>query len=101
MLESMMNWRCKYDICNLEKFDNEVDYIITHAAPEETMCIFHPEHPKEKRLNNFLEWVRENVKYKHWYMGHLHRDEDLWRHQTVLWFQVRNLESNEVVGDEE
>lgn len=89
----------KEAVSNLEKCNYEVDYIITHAAPEETMCIFHPNHPEEKPLNNFLEWVRENVKYKHWYMGHLHRDEDLWRHQTILWFQLRNMETNETVEE--
>lgn len=87
----------KEAIDNLAKHGNKCDYIITHAAPEETMCIFHPNHIEEKPLNMFLEWVRENVKYKHWYMGHLHRDEDLWRHQTILWFDLRNIETNEII----
>ncbi len=89
----------KEAIANLEKHGNKVDYILTHAAPEETMCIFHTYHPEEKPLNNFLEWVRENVEYKHWYMGHLHRDEDIWRHQTILWFQLRNMLTNEIIEE--
>lgn len=89
----------KEGIHNLKKHDYKVDYIITHAAPEETMNIFHPNHEHEKPLNNFLEWVRENVEYKHWYMGHLHRDEDVWRHQTILWFDVRNMENNEQLDE--
>lgn len=64
----------KEAIHNLEKNQYNVDYIITHTAPEDTMSIFHPNHPEEKRLNNFLEWVRENTTYKHWYFGHLHED---------------------------
>ena len=88
-------------VLNLEKCNNEVDYIITHGAPEETMSIFHPYHPEEVSLNGFLEWIRENVKYKHWYMGHLHRDEDLWRHQTILWFELRNMITNEVIDGNE
>ncbi len=55
----------KEGIINLKKVNNKVDYIITHTAPEDTMCMFHPEHMKEQPLNNFLEWVRENVNYKH------------------------------------
>ena len=85
---------------NIKKHQFEVDFILTHTAPEDTMNIFHPDHPHEKKLNNFLEWVRENVKYKHWYMGHLHRDEDLWRHQTIVWFDVRNMETNEILKEE-
>lgn len=76
---------------NLDIHNREVDYIITHAAPEETMNIFHPNHYEEKPLNNFLEYVRESVRYKHWYMGHLHRDEDVWKHQSILWFNIRQL----------
>lgn len=81
-------------IHNLEQNQYNVDYIITHTAPEDTMCLFHPNHPEEKRLNNFLEWVRENTTYKHWYFGHLHEDRDLWRNQTVLWYEVRDAEKN-------
>lgn len=88
----------KEAIRNLEKNDYAVDYIITHAAPEDTMSIFHPFHEEEKRLNNFLEWIRENTRYKHWFFGHLHRDEDLWRKQTVLWFEIRNIETNQVIN---
>lgn len=48
----------------------------------------------EMPLNGFLEYIREKAKYKHWFMGHLHRDEDVWRHQTILWFYLRNMEDN-------
>ena len=43
------------------------------------------------------EWVRESTEYKHWYFGHLHLDEDLFRHQTCLWFQLRDMETNKVI----
>lgn len=82
---------------NLKKAGYEVDYIITHAAPEDTMSMFHPYHPDERKHNFYLEWVREHVKYRHWYFGHLHEDCDLWRHQTVLWFDVRNMVTNESI----
>lgn len=82
---------------NLERVNHKVDYIITHAAPEETMNLFFPYHVDEKALNNFLEWVRESTEYKHWYFGHLHFDEDLFRHQTCLWFQLRDMETNDII----
>lgn len=87
----------KEAVINLSKYKNCIDYIITHVAPEDTMNIFYPNHTGEKELNNFLEYIRENVVYKHWYFGHLHCDRDLWRNQTILWFQLRKLETNEIV----
>ena len=64
-------------IRNLEANNNEVDYILTYAAPVDTMAMFNQINEHEKRLNNYLEYVREHTKYKHWYMGNLHRDEDV------------------------
>lgn len=95
--EMPSNEEMKEAIENLKKHGNKVDYILTHTAPEDTMNIFYPNHYEEKPLNNFLEWVRENVSYKHWWFGHLHLNEDLFRHQTVLWFQLRNMKTNEIV----
>ena len=86
---------------NLRKAGFKVDYILTHTAPEETMMQFHPFHPEEARLNFFLEWVREHTEYKHWYLGHMHQNRDLWRNQTVLWYDVRNMMTNESVFDTE
>ncbi len=82
---------------NLAKHGYQVDYILTHAAPEDTMSMFHPYHPEEARLNVYLEVVREKVRYDHWYFGHLHMDRNLARGQTVLWFDVRNMETNELL----
>ena len=77
---------------NLDAHGRKVDYIITHAAPAETMHMFHPVDPVEKPLNDFLEYVRSSVEYKHWYMGHLHKDEDIWRNQSILWVDIRKIE---------
>lgn len=85
----------KEAIANLKANDFEVDYIITHTAPENTMCMFHPHHEKEYALNNFLEWVRESTKYEHWYFGHLHTDKSLWLNQTALWFDIIPIETED------
>ena len=86
---------------NLAACNYQVDYILTHAAPEDTMSLFHPYHPDEVKLNFFLEWVRENTSYQHWYMGHLHQDRDMWRNQTILWYELRKLETGELVNGAE
>ena len=85
---------------NLERHGYKVDYILTHTAPEETMYRYHPNHEHEVRLNNYLEHVREDTEYKHWYFGHLHRDEDTWRNQTVLWFDVIDMLTGEIVPED-
>lgn len=89
----------KEAIANLAKHDNKVDYIITHAAPKETMDILclRSQHEKELPLNIFLEYIRETVSYERWFFGHMHDDRDLFRNQTLLWFQYRNMKTNKEI----
>lgn len=92
----------KDGIKNLEAVNWTVDYIITHTAPEESIKRFHTGDYHEMPLNSYLEFIRENTSYKHWYMGHLHRDEVIWRNQTVLLFSVRNMKDNtEIVSGDQ
>ena len=67
---------------NLERYNYNVDYIITHAIfPELITPMFHKYNLKnmpqysgasEKYLSN----VYRNVEFKHWYFGHYHYDID-------------------------
>ena len=82
---------------NLKIHEYQVDYILTHTAPEDTMSIFFPDHEFEKPFNNVLEYIREKTTYKHWYFGHLHLDEELWRQQTALYHAVYDMVKNERV----
>lgn len=85
-------------IRNLEKHNFSVNYIITHTAPEETMCILYPMHEEEKKLNNYLEYIREITKYDRWFFGHVHKDQECWRNQYALYFEVMDMCSGNVVS---
>lgn len=75
-------------IANLKRYNNKVDYIITHscskralmypalrfAAAEKFNC------PENGLLSNF----DDTVEYKHWYFGHFHVDERLGDRYTAL-----------------
>lgn len=93
----------KEGIENLARYGNCVDYIISHAAPERINFLFHkwnidnPEAP----LNNYLQWVYDNVSFKHWYFGHHHRDDDVRDDVTVLFFEVREVRTNACLLREE
>lgn len=87
---------------NLEKNNNEVDYIISHTVPTGILHYFNKGNSGksniyEMPLNNYLEDIRKNVKYKHWYFGHMHEEKELWPDFTALWFRVVNVATNEEV----
>ena len=79
---------------NLKDNNYEVDYIITHTLPLGSLELlggnYHGD--KEWPLNNYLEYIAENVKYKHWYCGHFYENRDLPRNQTILLDEYRMLE---------
>ena len=93
---------------NLLNADYQVNYILTHASPEDTLPFFAGDYypkmlsltePHEKPLSSFLQWVAETVSYDRWYFGHMHKDRELWREQTVVLNAVRELESGKIVNE--
>ena len=90
---------------NLQKVNYEVDYIITHTAPSESVYYLSTIRSlgikndviEELPLTTFLDGIQQRVSYKHWYFGHFHVDVDLWRNQTAILSSVRELESGKVV----
>lgn len=92
---------------NLERVDYQVDYILTHTAPDDTLPFFSRiligkgrslGEWNEKELNGFLQWIVDRGSYKRWYFGHLHSDQELWRGQTVVLDAIRELETGRIVN---
>ena len=79
-------------LSNLAKYDNTVDYIITHTCPEFIKEEFGKQFEKfinyESAVEQYLEIIMDTVKYKKWYLGHLHVDK------TVRQFNLEILYNN-------
>ncbi len=90
---------------NLARFENTVDYIITHTAPGET--VYHMSTIRrlgiqrnvmeERELTTFLDYVQATVQYKYWYFGHFHIDLELWRNQIATFSTIREVENSRIV----
>lgn len=69
----------------IQKNDMRVDYILTHTVP--TSMIYRMNMRPDRHdmeLTGFLEWLINEVSFKHWYSGHWHIDMDLTGNFTVL-----------------
>ena len=84
-------WAC------LEKAGMEADYIITHAAPLSVLEGLYPACPEERPLNEFLDRVKANVRYKRWYLGHMHLDTAMEDGMYAMFMTVRELETGNLV----
>ena len=77
---------------NLAKADYKVDYILTHTAPLNTICIMGYEPSiRELELNNFFQWISERVECKRWYFGHWHQDRTVLPKHTAVFRKIHEL----------
>ena len=64
---------------NLCEYDNKVDFILTHCAPDKLQEIVGYYGYLHDKLTNYLQIVSETVEYNDWYLGHYHQDLDYGR----------------------
>ena len=84
----------QYAKSNLEKYNNQVDYIITHSIDEHALAqlsISLKSKIKVFEENYLLNWIAENVTYKHWYFGHFHLDVSIDNNKTCLYNDIIEL----------
>lgn len=73
----------KIGIQSLKENNWEVDYMITHTAPqsiiEQVNKRYLPEFSSAEAysLTKYLEYIKQHAKYKKWFIGHLHLDEEV------------------------
>lgn len=59
-------------INNLDAINNSVDFIISHDAPSKIKLFINMESNEVDHLNTYLDSIRENTKFKKWYIGKYH-----------------------------
>ena len=72
---------------NLERYNWQVDYIITHCAPT-SIALIGSRHNEADRLTDFLQEVRERAKYHYWLFGHYHDNKAIDEKHILLWEQI-------------
>ncbi|MGM9972290.1 MAG: metallophosphoesterase [Anaeroplasmataceae bacterium] len=74
---------------NLIKYNNKVDYIITHSCDTYTLNnpkLYYNGNKCEAFTDNMiLDYFEENIDYKHWYFGHYHIDATITEKKTALY----------------
>ena len=73
---------------NLKKYDNKVDYILTHTHSSIIMQDFLGFEKERSVLNGFLDDIICEVDYKHWYCGHFHIDRECKKYKTTFLYNT-------------
>lgn len=76
---------------NLAEHNNKVDYIITHAAPDNILYQINPRFTQDS-LTHFLYEIEKNIEFKHWYFGHYHDQKEFNDGQhTLLYLDTKKV----------
>ena len=73
---------------NLQRYDNKVDFIITHCASSSTAALISHGAYKSDLLTAYLEEIRQSVKFKKWFFGHYHDNRNVNAEEILLWEQI-------------
>lgn len=76
---------------NLARFDNKVDYILSHSSPARIRSFLklgQEDGLEANRLEVFLDTVSDTAQYTHWYFGRYHRDVGLGPRMTAVYKKV-------------
>lgn len=87
-------------IANLKKYNNKVDYIITHSCSVRALMYPRIRNSATLKLtcpeSQMLSYIEDVAQYKHWYFGHFHIDARLSTKYTALMYAIVKLgECNE------
>ncbi|MBR3629921.1 MAG: metallophosphatase [Oscillospiraceae bacterium] len=77
---------------NLAKYNNCVDYIISHCASDSVQAMISGDYASD-RLTQYFEHLRNTVQYDAWYFGHYHDDCDITEKDILLYHEIRAINS--------
>lgn len=77
-----------YALKNLEKHNNTVDFIVTHCAPQNIASYMSCGKYAKDVLTVFFDKLSEKVKFKKWFFGHYHNDENIFDKYVLLYYQI-------------
>lgn len=73
---------------NLDKHNQEVDYIFTHTCPIQCFDRVIENNKMHDSVIHYLGEIYRNIKYKHWYFGHFHTDKQLDDQHSVVYNEI-------------
>lgn len=73
---------------NLMKNGDEVDFIISHCAPQHVVSIFSFGDFKADELTKYFDRIAEKVRFSKWFFGHYHDNRSILTNYVMLYEQV-------------
>ena len=73
---------------NLEAHQNSVDFIVSHCCASSTLALLSNGTYKPDILTAYFEELRQEVKFKKWFLGHFHGNMNINAEEILLYEQI-------------
>lgn len=73
---------------NLEKYNYQVDLVLTHCLPQSVQSAMSRGWFKEDAVSAYLQEISEKVEFRHWICGHYHRNMTVMEKYHILYEQI-------------
>jgi len=73
---------------NLEKHNNEVDFIVTHCCASSTQTLLGGGFYKTDIETAYFEELKQKVKFKKWFFGHYHDNKNVSAEEILIYEQI-------------
>ena len=78
----------KFGADNLTDYDNKVDFIVSHCAPQSVVSVFSFGCYKPDKLTHYLDYIKNNTEYSKWFFGHYHDDRAIDDKHIALYYNI-------------
>ena len=75
----------------LEENNYEVDYVISHCAPQTVAAAISRGFYKHDILTSYFDEILEKLKFDRWFFGHYHDNKNIMRRFTLLYDNVERI----------
>lgn len=91
--EEMPNEQEKqYGLQNLAERLNCVDFIVTHECPTSVLHKIAFATFRHDELNDYFQLIKDTVKYKKWFFGHFHNNQNVTKKDLLLYEQIIQIQ---------
>lgn len=75
-----------------------MDYVLSHTAPQHILrhMGYSPD-VRDQELCGYLDWLNDQLRFRHWYFGHFHEDRTVDGCHTCL--NQRMIALGETIAD--
>ena len=73
---------------NLAARGNQVDFIVTHCCCTSTQALMGEGEFEPDSATDYLQEIKETVRYKKWFFGHYHGNRNLFDNEILLYEQI-------------